>query len=134
MGVSTDAFCIPAKCGKSGRDFYMMYYKAFDGKWVLTYGRKELPHQTSSGAGGSVEVNLTPMRTGPQYKCPHCGEKYTFTCWNCGKRTCYDGDSHDGREVTCAHCGKSGVFRSNSGGGGGGKAKETMGFGVNGQG
>lgn len=36
----TDAVCIPAKCGKTSRDFYMMYYKAFDGKWVLTYGKK----------------------------------------------------------------------------------------------
>ena len=39
----TDAVCIPAKCGKTSRDFYMMYYKAFDEKWVLTYGKKELP-------------------------------------------------------------------------------------------
>ena len=105
----TDAVCIPAKCGKTSRDFYMMYYKAFDGKWVLTYG------------------------TGPQYKCPHCGQKYTFKCWNCGKSTCYDGDDHDGREVVCAHCGESGVFRTVSSGGGGGKAKDVYGYGVNGQ-
>ena len=32
----TNAVCIPAKCGKTSRDFYMMYYKAFDEKWVLT--------------------------------------------------------------------------------------------------
>ena len=132
MSISTDAVCIPAKCGKNSKDFYMMYYKAFDEKWVLTYGKAELPNQTDSNNMGTVSVDLTPMRTGPQYKCPYCGEKHTFTCWNCGKRTCYDGDNHDGREVICAHCGKSGVFRSNSGGSG--KAKETMGFGVNGQG
>lgn len=36
----TDAVCIPAKCGKTSQDFYMMYYKAFDEKWVLTYGKK----------------------------------------------------------------------------------------------
>lgn len=131
MAVSTDAVCIPARCGRSDRDFYMMYYRAFDDKWVLTYRKKELPHQVESVGGGSVAVNLTPMRTGPQYKCPHCGEMYTFTCWNCGKSTCYDGDNHDGREVICAHCGESGVFRNN---GSGEKAKETMAFGVNGQG
>ena len=51
----TDAVCIPAKCGKTSRDFYMMYYKAFDGKWVLTYGKKELP-RSSGGAGNAVAV------------------------------------------------------------------------------
>ena len=91
----TDAVCIPAKCGKTSRDFYMMYYKAFDGKWVLTYGKKELP-RSSGGAGNAVAVKLDSVRTGPQYKCPHCGQKYTFKCWNCGKSTCYDGDDHDG--------------------------------------
>jgi len=73
----TDAVCIPAKCGKTSRDFYMMYYKAFDGKWVLTYGKKELP-RSSGGAGNAVAVKLDSVRTGPQYKCPHCGQKYTF--------------------------------------------------------
>ena len=68
----TDAVCIPAKCGKTSRDFYMMYYKAFDGKWVLTYGKKELP-RSSGGAGNAVAVKLDSVRTGPQYKCPHCG-------------------------------------------------------------
>ena len=53
----TDAVCIPAKCGKTSRDFYMMYYKAFDGKWVLTYGKKELP-RSSGGAGNAVAVRL----------------------------------------------------------------------------
>lgn len=70
----TDAVCIPAKCGKTSRDFYMMYYKAFDGKWVLTYGKKELP-RSSGGAGNAVAVKLDSVRTGPQYKCPHCGQK-----------------------------------------------------------
>lgn len=129
MAISTDAVCVHAMCGKTLRDFYMLYYKAYDGTWVRTYGQKSLPRQ-SGGSGSSVAVKLTPMRTGPQYKCPHCGEKYTFTCWNCGKHTCYDGDSHDGREVTCGHCGKSGVFRS---GGGSSKAKDTMGIGMSGQ-
>lgn len=127
----TDAVCIPAKCGKTSRDFYMMYYKAFDEKWVLAYGKKELPHSSGS-SGKAVAVKLDSVRIGPQYKCPHCSQKYTFTCWNCGKRTCYDGDNHDGREVVCVHCGKSGVFRSSSGRGGG-KAKDIYGYGVNGQ-
>ncbi|MFQ9889903.1 MAG: TerY-C metal binding domain-containing protein [Streptococcus sp.] len=72
---------------------------------------KELP-RSSGGAGNAVAVKLDSVRTGPQYKCPHCGQKYTFKCWNCGKSTCYDGDDHDGREVVCAHCGESGVFRT----------------------
>jgi len=135
MALPMDAVCVPAKCGKGGRDFYMMYYRSYDNKWVLTYGRKELPHDSGfSGGTSSISVDLTPTRTGPQYKCPHCGEKYTFICWNCGKRTCYDGDDHDGREVICAHCGKPGVFRSKPGGNDGGKPKVTLGISVNGQG
>jgi len=130
--MKTDAVCISAKCGKSGKDFYMIYYKAFDNKWVLAYGKKDIPFSLDLKGGGAVAVDLTHARKGPQYKCPHCGEEHTFTCWNCGKRTCYDGDNHEGREVTCAHCGEIGVFRR-TGGDGGGKAKETMGFGVSGQ-
>ena len=85
----TDAVCIPAKCGKTSRDFYMMYYKAFDGKWVLTYGKKELP-RSSGGAGNAVAVKLDSVRTGPQYKCPHCGQKYNdesqpTECLCCGE-------------------------------------------------
>lgn len=115
MALTMDAVCVPARCGKTGMDFYMMYYKSYDEKWVLTYGLKELPHRLDSGgSAGSVLVDLTPARTGPQYKCPHCREKYTFICGYCGKRTCYDGDAHDGREVICGHCGKPGVFNSKS--------------------
>ena len=80
----TDAVCIPAKCGKTSRDFYMMYYKAFDGKWVLTYGKKELP-RSSGGAGNAVAVKLDSVRTGPQYKCPHCGQKCDANEKFCGK-------------------------------------------------
>ena len=132
MSTISDAVCIPAKCRKNGQDFYMMYYKSFDGKWVFTYGKKDQPYSGTTRDNNSVSIDLTPIRTGPQYKCPHCGEKFTFICWNCGKRTCYDGDNHDGRVTTCAHCGKSGVFRSN-GGDGDRKARESIGFSVNGQ-
>lgn len=111
MSYSEDAVCIPAKCGKNGRDFYMIYYKAYDEKWSLTYGKAEKPSQ-SGGTGLTVSIRMDSIRTGPQYKCPHCGDKYTFICWSCGKRTCYDGNNYEGREVTCAHCGSVGVFKS----------------------
>ena len=132
MGMPTDAVCMPAKCGTTKKDFYMMYYKAYDGKWVLTYGKEKLSSQ-SGGSGSSISVQINSSRIGPQYKCPHCGNKHTFTCWNCGKRTCFDGDIHEGRVVVCAHCGETGVFRSSSGGGGNNKPKDIKGFSVNGQ-
>ena len=129
MSSSTDGVYLPAKCGQTRKDFYMIYYKSYDNKWVLTYGKKEKP--VSSGIGSSsVTVKLSPLRTGPQYRCPYCGERFTFTCWNCGKKTCYDGDNHDGREVICGHCGKSGVFRS---GGKGGGVRDISGYGIEGQ-
>lgn len=134
MAITTDGVCVPAKCGKYGKSFYMIYYKSFDNYWVQAYGKKELPESGKSGFGGSKAVRLTPTRIGPQYKCPFCGDRYYFNCWNCGQRTCYDGDDHDGREVVCAHCGKTGWFQSNSKGEGGErKTKETMGIEVKGQ-
>ena len=125
MGA-TDAVCLPAKCGKTHRDFYILCYKAFDDVWVETYGRAEIPQDSSGRHGSSISVNMNRIRTGPQYKCPHCGETHKFTCWNCGKRTCFDGDTHDGREVVCAHCGKSGVFKAPSGTGGSSKSDNTI--------
>ena len=104
MSISTDAVCIPAKCGKNSKDFYMMYYKAFDEKWVLTYGKAELPNQTDSNNMGTVSVDLTPMRTGPQYKCPYCGNTGFVRCGRCHKLTCYS----DGGKFTCDHCGNVG--------------------------
>lgn len=129
MAIS-DAVCIPAKCGKTKKSFNMLYYKAYDEKWVLTYGREEFPTHSAQNSGRTV-VKLKSVRTGPQYKCPHCGKKYAFTCWNCGERTCYDGDNHDGREVICAHCGKSGVFTSNKSESS--NPKDIYGYGMSGQ-
>lgn len=109
-----DAYCVEARCGKNGEKFYILFYKAYDKKWVCAYGKKEIPQQTGKSSVGTVPFEVQWDRKGPQYCCPHCGNKHFFTCWKCGKRTCYDGDNHDGREVVCAHCHTSGVFRSST--------------------
>lgn len=114
MKKGTDAVCIPAKCGKNHGNYYMVYYLSFDEKWVLTYGKEKLDQEiiNNKNDNNTITVNIASTRIGPQYRCPYCGDRFFFTCWNCGKRTCYDGDNHDGREVICAHCTKSGVFRN----------------------
>ena len=33
---------IPAKCEKTGKDFFVESYQAYDGTWVFAYGRASL--------------------------------------------------------------------------------------------
>ena len=114
--TKNDAVYVKAKCSKTHRDFYMVYYKSYSEKWVLTYGLKNLPVGRTGEKSEEINVDLSRAKVGVQYSCPDCHEKHWFTCWQCGNRSCFDGDSHDGRVVVCAHCGESGVFRSSRSG------------------
>lgn len=113
MGTLTDYVCLPAKCMKTSKDFYIQCYKAYDNTWVYTRAQVNRPDSGRRG-GDSESVLLIPIRTGPQYACPYCGSPYQSTCWNCGKEMCFDGDRHEGRELLCLHCGELGVFRPNN--------------------
>ncbi len=114
--TKNDAVYVKAKCSKTHNNFYMVYYKNFRNKWVLTYGLKNLPVGSSGGKNEEISIDLSSAKVGVQFACPDCLTKHWFTCWNCGQRSCYDGDNHDGRVVICAHCGESGVFRSSGSG------------------
>ena len=50
---------------------------------------------------------VSDAQSGPQLACPYCGNRHCFMCCVCGKLTCYDGNSCDGREITCGNCGAS---------------------------
>ncbi len=133
MSKITDAVYIPAKCEKTKKDFFIVYYKAFDGTWVETYGKASLPNSGAPGSGEAVSMQLDNTRRGPQYSCPHCGQKRHFRCPHCGQWTCWDGDDHEGRTVWCAHCGKSGVFSSRASSSGGPRPKGPSAYSTSGQ-
>ena len=97
------------RCTKNKKEFYARYDYAFDNKWVLTYGLTELPEEDrmssrrSENAKSTIDISLA--RTGPQYKCPYCGNRGFVRCGNCGKLTCYDYSGH----FACAHCNNRGT-------------------------
>lgn len=97
-------FFLEAKCVNCGKIFYPRYDLAADDCWVLTYGQKELP-AGQKAAGGAPRINITKMRTGPQYNCPWCGNTDYVKCGRCGKITCHDSNTD---RFTCAHCGNEG--------------------------
>lgn len=104
MSVSNDAVCVPAKCELTKRDYYVMFYQAYNGRWTATYaktGRSDV----SSGDGPSASFSHSNIQTGSQYRCPHCNRRNWYSCCVCGKVNCYDGNSAIGREITCGNCG-----------------------------
>lgn len=97
-------FFLKAKCVNTNRDFYIRYDFAADDRWVNTYGVTELPSGGNISSAG-MEIDYSTVRNGPQYKCPHCGNREFIKC-GCGGYTC-----HIGGGVTaakCAHCGAEG--------------------------
>ena len=71
-----EAVTFLVKCVNTHRTFYARYDFAYDGMWVLSYGLKEIPVDTTSGGdGGTAMVDISKSRTGPQYKCPPCGNQ-----------------------------------------------------------
>ncbi len=98
-------FFLEAKCEKCGKIFYPRYDLAADDCWVLTYGQKELPVGGKTLGSDGAGLNISRRRTGPQYKCPWCGQTDFVKCGSCGKLTCHDENSED---FSCAHCGATG--------------------------
>lgn len=98
-------FFLEAKCVKCGKVFYPRYDLGADDSWVLTYGQKELPLGQKVTGDSGPKFNISSRRTGPQYKCPWCGNTDFVKCGNCGKITCHDSNSES---FSCAHCGNSG--------------------------
>lgn len=99
-----EAVTFPVKCINTRRPFYARYDFAYDGVWVLSYGLKEMPADTTPGEGDTIKVDLSRSRTGPQYKCPHCGNNGYVRCGKCKLLTCWNSRG----SFTCAHCGNHG--------------------------
>lgn len=99
-------FFLKAKCVNTNKDYYIRHDFAADDRWVLTYGVKELPPSTQVG-GAAMEIDYSAVRIGPQFKCPHCGNRLFIRCGRCGGYTCYQG--LEGQMSKCMHCGREAV-------------------------
>ena len=83
--AKNEAVFLPINCVNAHRTFYARYDFAYDGAWVLTYGLKDIPLDVSggSGSGEGREIDLLNSRTGPQYRCPYCGNTSFVQCGAC---------------------------------------------------
>lgn len=105
MSKATVVF-IPAKCNKTAKEFYIREDLAADGMWVRTYGIPSIPVEEKE-ASSEIVIDFNNHRQGPQYKCPHCGNKRIFLCTDCGVKAC----CHDGSDSWyCPITSKSGTF------------------------
>lgn len=104
--AKNEAIILPVNCTRTHKTFYARYDFAYDGVWVLTYGLKDKPSDASVGGsdGGIIEIDVSNSRTGPQYRCPYCGNTVFVRCGKCGKLTCYPGKG----TFACDHCGNRG--------------------------
>ena len=104
--AKNEAVILSVNCVRTHRTFYARYDFAYDGVWVLTYGLKDMPSDKSgsSGSSGISKIDLSNSRTGPQYKCPYCGNTEFVLCGKCKKLTCYSGSGN----FVCDHCGNTG--------------------------
>ena len=109
MKYEESGIFIPAKCEKTGKDFFVESYQAYDGTWVFAYGVDALSG-AKGDSHGNTAASLAYARSGPQFSCPYCGQRRCFMCCVCGKITCYDGNNSEGRKITCGCCGASLVF------------------------
>lgn len=101
----TKAVFVPAKCSITNRDYYVRYDYGADGRWVLTYGVVPTDINPAERNNSPItSIDLSNSRTGPQFKCPHCGNRDFVKCGRCGELTCYDGSG----SFTCKHCGNQG--------------------------
>ncbi|MBR5020035.1 MAG: hypothetical protein IKY17_00255 [Oscillospiraceae bacterium] len=100
-----EAVTFPVRCINTHHTFHARYDFAYDGVWVLSYGLKELPADGASVGGGAAKVDISKARTGPQYKCPHCGSRHFVRCGKCRSLTCWNGRG----SFTCDHCGNRGA-------------------------
>lgn len=106
--AKNEAVFFDVKCVKEKKLFHARYDFAADDRWVLTYGIRDDVFKSMSISENAEKnqktIDLSNARTGPQYKCPYCGNNSFVRCGKCKKLTCYD----DSGVFTCVSCGSSG--------------------------
>lgn len=102
-----NVFFVEIRCERTDRTFYLRYDYAADDRWVLTRGVTSLPTGQGPSLGSSnSQVDISNSRTGPQYKCPYCGNTGFVRHHRCGKLTCRDSRTDTFR---CSYCNEKGV-------------------------
>jgi len=115
--AKSEVVFVDIHCVKTRLLFHQRYDFAADNKWVLTYGikDKEFVRISDQGTGNRKKIDYSKLRTGPQYKCPYCGNRNYVQCGKCGKLTCYSGNGNF-ECVSCGNCGSvSGTIDSMEG-------------------
>ena len=97
-------FFVEIRCVNTNRVFYARYDYAADDRWVLTRGVTSIPAGQSAG-GGASSVDISNSRTGPQYKCPYCGNTGFVRHGTCGKLSCKKAGA---KQFKCAYCNEYG--------------------------
>lgn len=101
-----EAVFLKILCVQEKKSFHARYDFAADDRWVLTYGIKDAGFSDIHNSdGNSKKIDIGQSRTGPQYRCPYCGNKDYVRCGKCKKLTCYSGDG----DFECASCGNIGT-------------------------
>lgn len=102
-----EAAFLSVNCVRTHKKFYARYDFAYDGVWVLTYGLKDKPFDIISrdDSINVTQIDLSNSRTGPQYRCPYCGNVGFVRCSQCGNLTCHSGNG----DFVCDHCGNMGI-------------------------
>lgn len=97
-----EAVFMDITCSAYRQKFYLRYDYAADDMWVLTYGVKEKERSTQM-TGSSQSIDMSQTRTGPQYRCPYCGNVGIVKCGACGQLVCHD--ESDRFQCICGHRG-----------------------------
>lgn len=109
-----EAVFIEAECSQYNQKFYLRYdYAADDVMGANIWSKRK--RTFSSCIGQSRSIDMSQTRTGPQYRCPYCGNEDIVRCGACGKLKCHDSSSKWFR-CSCGNSGEiSGRIRSMSG-------------------
>jgi len=100
MGTRKVAIVV-ARCAKAASGFGIRFEQPSEGQWFATWafgvteGRANREGYDRSELSGTIKVH-------PSYPgCPHCATRALVRCGDCGKVSCWDGET---RLVSCPWC------------------------------
>ncbi len=100
------AAVILTKCKESHQLFGIRAEERTDGgetAWYATWAFKVSEHTAGREKFGDTEISGNVYVTKDYPACPYCGAKGFFQCSECGKTTCWNGET----ETVCEWCGNA---------------------------